>query len=663
MEFYTNQFFKLEDQQIDSEKNSNFEILLMKISSKFVNLPTDQIDTEIEDAQRLICECLNIDMSTLWQWADGLPHELLLTHVYIPPGGPERPERLDALEHFPWVSEKMRCGQSLAYSNSDLPKEATLDLKSRQFYGAESSVNIPLAIGGESLIGILTFDTLWKTRSWSKAVVQKLHLVAEIFTNVLARKNWEIELCENEARLNLATQAGRIGLWDIDFYSKNIWVTPEFRGMCGFSENEFLDYDRFCNAIHPEDYERFNKAVRKSAKTGGELRCKHRVVLPDGSMRWIDTRGKSVTGSDGKTIRLMGISLDISAHKEMEKQLQTRLAEIQNLKRKLEEENIYLRKKIELRHAHERIVGRSRALKQMLAQVEQVAGTDATVLIEGETGTGKELLARSVHRLSLRKDRPLVTVNCASLPPSLIENELFGREKGAYTSAITKMAGRFEMADGATLFLDEIGELPLETQAKLLRVLEQGQFERLGSTRSIRVDVRIIAATNQDLQQQVTTGKFRKDLYFRLNVFPLHVPALRERTEDIPELVSFFVGAYAMNMGKQIDNISQKCMDMLQDYAWPGNVRELKNMVERAVILCDDNHLSLQHFQDRSPKPEAFREPESPELFNLALMEKRVIVDALKKTEGNKSKASKLLHISRQSLDRRIMKFKLSRLF
>jgi len=232
-------------------------------------------------------------------------------------------------------------------------------------------------------------------------------------------------------------------------------------------------------------------------------------------------------------------------------------------------------------------------MKQILAQAEQVAKTDATVLIEGETGTGKELLARAVHRLSDRKDRSLVTVNCASLPPTLVESELFGREKGAYTGALTRMTGRFEMADKATLFLDEIGELPLDVQAKLLRVLEQGSFERLGSTKSLRVDVRVIAATNLELSRQVETGRFRKDLYYRLNVFPIHLPPLRERPEDIPPLVWAFVRQYEGKMGRRIDRIPRSCMDALLRYPWPGNVRELRNLIERALIVSKSKTLDL----------------------------------------------------------------------
>ena len=251
---------------------------------------------------------------------------------------------------------------------------------------------------------------------------------------------------------------------------------------------------------------------------------------------------------------------------------------------------------------HEEIVGRSQAMKRILAQVEQVARTDATVLIEGETGTGKELLARAVHRLSARKDRSLVTVNCASLPPTLIESELFGREKGAYTGALTRMTGRFEVADGATLFLDEIGELPQDVQAKLLRVLEEGRFERLGSTKPLKVDLRIIAATNRDLARDVEQGKFRKDLYYRLNVFPIAVPPLRERPEDIPLLVWAFVRQYEKKMGKRIDHIPRKSMEDLQHYPWPGNARELRNVVEHAMIVSSGKTWMCAYPGWRRPK-------------------------------------------------------------
>jgi transcriptional regulator with GAF, ATPase, and Fis domain len=324
-----------------------------------------------------------------------------------------------------------------------------------------------------------------------------------------------------------------------------------------------------------------------------DFREEYRIVRPDGAVRWMSARGRTYFSAAGEAERLMGVSLDISDRKQMEDQLRERLEQIEGLKRQLEKENIYLREEIELKNVHEEIVGRSQAMKRILAQVEQVARTDSTVLIEGETGTGKELVARAVHRLSGRKDRTLVTVNCASLPPTLIESELFGREKGAYTGALTRMTGRFEVADGATLFLDEVGDLPLDVQAKLLRVIEDGRFERLGSIKPLQVNVRIIAATNRNLAHAVDEGHYRKDLYYRLNVFPIAVPPLRERPEDIPLLVWAFVRQFEKMMGKRIDHIPRKSMEELQQYAWPGNARELRNVVEHAMIMSSGKTLEI----------------------------------------------------------------------
>ena len=268
--------------------------------------------------------------------------------------------------------------------------------------------------------------------------------------------------------------------------------------------------------------------------------------------------------------------------------------------------------------------GKALRLKRVLSQAEQVARTDSTVLLLGETGTGKELLARAIHSMSLRKDRTLVTVNCASLPPTLIESELFGREKGAYTGALTRMTGRFEIADGSTLFLDEIGELPLELQSKLLRVLEEGRFERLGSSRTIKVNVRIIAATNRDIEQEVKDGRFRRDLFYRLNVFPIVIPPLRERAEDIPLLVRAIVKEFQKRMGKEIESIPKRTMQALQSYPWPGNVRELRNMIEHAMILTKGKTLEIQ-----VPK-RAFLETDAPD--NLKELERMHIAAMLEKT-------------------------------
>lgn len=281
-------------------------------------------------------------------------------------------------------------------------------------------------------------------------------------------------------------------------------------------------------------------------------------------------------------------------HKRDYEAIQAALTENENLRNRLEQENQYLREQAVLKHHHVGIVGESDRLRAVLAAAERVAITDAPVLLLGETGTGKELLAQTIHELSPRRERPMVVVNCASLPATLIESELFGRVAGAYTGAASAQVGRFAIADGSTLFLDEIGEFPVELQAKLLRVLQDGRFERLGSPETIKVDVRIVAATNRDLEQAVRDGRFRPDLYHRLNVFPIHIPSLRERREDIPLLAWAFVETIGRRMGKAIKKIPRRAMDQLQRYAWPGNVRELSNVIERAMILATDDILHIE---------------------------------------------------------------------
>ena len=583
------------DIQKNTGQHQHFEALLTNISARFVNLPIEQIDGTIEEAQCEICECLGVDLSALFQWTDQSPRILTLTHLYSPPPpiGPERPDGINAEEAFPWVSRKALQGEILVLSTEKMPPEAAQDQASRRGFNVKSSVVIPLSAGGGPVIGVVSFDDVQEDRQWSRATVDRLTLITQVFTNALIRRRSEIKLRESQVRLRTATEAAGVGLWVVEPDTGNIWVTSQIRALFNFKTDEVLNYDSLNQVIDPADHKRVNQTVQRSLKTDEKLFIEFRVPAPDGSIRWIQARGNRLLDPKTNKVHLMGASIDVSERKQMEKQLRDQLDEIKNLKQQLEEDNINLRKEIELQHVHEDIISRSPVMQHIFGQVEQVAQTDATVLIEGETGTGKELLARAVHRLSDRKKRPLVTVNCASLPPTLVESELFGREKGAYTGALTRMTGRFEMADGATLFLDEIGELPLEVQAKLLRVLEHGIFERLGSTKSLQVDVRVIAATNQELSRLVETGRFRKDLYYRLNVFPIHLPPLRERPQDIPPLVWNFVRQFEHKMGRRIDHIKRSSMDELLHYAWPGNVRELKNMIERTMIVCNSRTLKV----------------------------------------------------------------------
>jgi formate hydrogenlyase transcriptional activator len=294
---------------------------------------------------------------------------------------------------------------------------------------------------------------------------------------------------------------------------------------------------------------------------------------------------------------LLSLTRDVTERKKSENKLKKAFEEINELKNRLEEENIYLRREVEIRYRHKEIVGESQAIKKVLMAAERVANENTCVLIAGETGTGKEILARAIHNLSPRNGRSMIRVNCAALPGSLIESELFGREKGAFTGAASRQVGRFEAADNSTIFLDEIGDLPMELQAKLLRVLEDGTFERLGSSKTVNVDVRVIAATNHDLAELVKNDMFRRDLYYRLNVFPIVVPPLRERREDIPLLVWVFVNEFSQSMGKSIKSIPRKIMEDLQNYHWPGNVRELRNVIERAMIMSVGSTLRIEKLQ------------------------------------------------------------------
>jgi PAS domain S-box-containing protein len=352
-----------------------------------------------------------------------------------------------------------------------------------------------------------------------------------------------------------------------------------------------------------------------------------------------------------------------------EAELKHALEQVQGLQRKLEAENVYLREEIRSEHNFDEMVGSSPALMELLSKIERVAPTDSTVLIHGETGTGKELIARALHSRSRRKDHPLVKVNCGAIPAGLVESELFGHVKGAFTGALERRTGRFELANGGTLFLDEVGELPLDTQVKLLRVLQEQEFEPVGSGRTVKVDVRIIAASNRDLQQEVNAGRFRSDLFYRLNVLPLTVPPLRDRRSDIPQLVLFFLGRFSKKCGKQVEGVSQETMDLLLGYPWPGNIRELQNVIERGVALCQGRLLHLGPDLLPSEASTATRTSSgapSPAigLSSLEEIEKRHILAVLQQTQGvidGPKGAAKILGLHPNTLRSRMKRIGISR--
>ncbi len=400
----------------------------------------------------------------------------------------------------------------------------------------------------------------------------------------------------------------------------------------------------------------------------------HMIFKPNGTIGWQRWTNHVLAEPDGQVIELQGVGRDITARKHAEDELKQALAEVQRLKEQLEAENVYLRSEVMGTHRYGEIIGRSEGIRKVLAQVERVAETDMTVLVLGETGTGKELVARLVHEKSARRQRPLVKVNCSALPADLIESELFGHERGAFTGAVSKQVGRFELADGGTIFLDEIGELPLRLQSKLLRVLQEQEFERLGSAKTLKVDVRVIAATNRNLHEAVQRGTFRSDLFYRLNVYPLQIPPLRERGEDIELLAEVFLNEAGRQLGKSFGQIPAAVIDTLRHYNWPGNVRELENVISRSAVISSGKVLQLSEGWDgenisakRSyvSSSNGVVEPDSPNSVNseagatLKTMELAHILEVLTQTnwriEGSKG-AALILGLHPNTLRSRIHK-------
>ena len=509
------------------DEHARFEQQVAHVSSRFVNLPVDQVDSCIEEALGAIGESLATDLGTLLLF-DPDRQQYHVTHEWLGTAAPTGPAFKDLYvdEGFPWLARALVKRVPLfIHSIDQWPDEASIERATCEQVGIKSVLWVPFEAGaGDQVQGYVALNTLREKRTWSDNYIQRLRLVGEIFGNALLRK-------QSAQKLRSA-------------------------------------FDR-----------------------------------------------------------------------------------IAELKDRLESENQYLRDVVETQHGHNEIIGESKAIKRILVQAEQVAATDSTVLLVGETGTGKELLARAIHQLSNRSDHQMVVVNCGALPATLIEAELFGREKGAYTGALSRQIGRFELADKSTLFLDEIGELNPELQIRLLRVLQDGTFERLGGTRTIRVDVRVIAATNRDLAVELRNGRFREDLFYRLNVFPINVIPLRERREDIPLLVWSFVKELSQKMGKSIERIPVEVMEKLQCYSWPGNVRELRNVIERALIVARDETL-------RVDLPADTIEP-LPQEMSLDAVERNHIERVLDQTNcqiAGKSGAAEILGIKPTTLRSRMQR-------
>ncbi len=695
------------------EERLRFESLLSDVSARFVHVSSERLDGEIENALKMVLEFFQVDRCglirtsrdrTAWQ----------LTHVaYADDQVPRVPVGFDfPRSNNPWAYEMLfEKRRTLAISSMDeLPPEAQADRQAWIERGTRSTLLIPIYTGGPDIYSI-TINAMKNERVWPEEFIPRLRLLGEISVNALERRQNRLDL-EEQLRFEmvLAEISGRFvnvpaervdseimdaerriceclgldvaGLWQWSDEAPGSLLLTHLYGTLEALLPERMDASEYFpwhqkqmlagRVVAFSAVEELPAEAGRDAEVYRHFGIKSNLTIPlaagdeppIGALGFNTTRAeRDWPGTLVKRLQLIAqIFINALARKRADEQLKNRLEEIEDLKQRLEKENLYLREELREETGFEKIIGSSDELKYVLFRVRQAAPTDATVLILGETGTGKGMVAHAIHGLSARKDRPMVTVNCAALPANLIESELFGREKGAFTGSYARQAGRFEIADKGTIFLDEIGEMPLELQSKLLRVLQDGEFERLGSARTVKVDVRVIAATSRDLKEDVSAGKFREDLYYRINVFPVSIPPLRKRTGDIPQLVRHFVDKYARKSGKKIETVPKDIIKTLQRYSWPGNVRELEHVIERAVIITEGP--ALQIFDTFQPlkAPDTIEPDSSPK--DMAAMEREHILRVLREKNwiiGGPRGAASILNIHPSTLRFRIKKLGIQR--
>ena len=648
---------------IELERHLKFKSILVELSANFVSISIDLIDQEIQVSLRQISENLDLDHIGIGEITpDG--QDFFSSYQYAKPSIKSW-IGASLMAEGPLLTQTILSGQPFIMPDVEaLPPEGAVDREGFLRYGVRAILVFPFIVGGR-LCGGICFASA-TPRDWSDTVIQGLHLISDVFANVLARKQADQALRASEEHMRLASEGGNIGLWVWDISRDTIWATDKARLIYGIPFADALNLQRFLESLQPEDRSRVREVIEKVLQDGGTFREEYRVVHPDGSLHWLCANGLCQIDALGRPEKIMGATIEVTdirqAKLELEQsnaELKRAFDEIRSLKDQLQQENVYLWREVVGRPVGA-IVSQSQEMHRILLQIEQVAPTPASVLITGETGTGKELLAAAIHEASTRHDRPMIKVNCAAIPAALIESELFGREKGAYTGALAKQIGRFELANGSSIFLDEVGELSLESQVKLLRVLQEKEIERLGNPTPIKVNVRVIAATNRNLSIEVAEGRFRQDLYYRLNVFPIHVPPLRERREDIPQLVENFVEEFAKAMRKSIDAVAKPSLQVLCSYDWPGNIRELRNVIERAVILAKSPVLKI----DLPPGTLFSTVPETAGLASLEEIEHDHIVRVLEATRWRvrgQAGAAEILGIKPTTLESRMVKLKIRR--
>jgi PAS domain S-box-containing protein len=504
---------------------------------------------------------------------------------------------------------------------------------------------------------VLPDGTIKHLQSIAHPVIESGDEIVGTVMDVTERIRTEEKLRRSEADLLEAQRISQTGSWKLDVSSGKVIVSPQIFRIFGVKPDEGVSTPEFwLNRNHPEDAKRIQELFERSTIQKTNYDADYRIVLPDGSIKHLHAVGHPVLNESGDLVEFVGTAIDVTEQAQARIELEKAFEQIKRLKDRLHDENQALREHIDRAFMFEDIVGSSPALRTVLSSIVKVAPTDSTVLITGETGTGKELIARAIHKHSQRSGQAFISVNCASIPSSLIASELFGHEKGAFTGAVQRRQGRFELAHSGTIFLDEVGELSAETQIALLRVLQERQFERVGGNRILTTDVRVIAATNRDLTAAIDAGTFRSDLFYRLNVFPIEVPPLRKRKEDIPMLVEYFVKRYAEKAGKQIRKIDNNTLELCQSYPWPGNIRELQNIVERSVILTSGDTFWIEKAWLASPEP-ARQEFAGPLPDTLQNQEKVMIETALAECKGKVAGpggAAAKLGIPRSTLDSKI---------
>ncbi len=635
------------------DEHLKFESLLGNLSAELVNLPLDAIDSAVEVSMKKLVEFFQVDRCHLGTFSND--HSKIVVPYFYSKPGINIPSITDVNNNFlSFIYQSIKKDNLLAFSDiSELTDQAKKDREVIKKMGIKSLLVIPLKIDNVVQFG-LSLSTVEKHRQWREHTISHIMIIGNILANVLQRKlilqqiakerDWTEAVLQGMPQLAYVfDMKGRMKRWN-----KNI------EEVLGYSAEELQD--RFVGDFIAEpDRENVIKAVQAVFEDGQERRLRYGLLKKNGEKIPYYGSGKRAE-IDGE-LYMIGMTIDMSELKEAQDQIEQQLEEINKLKDQLEAENLYLWQELKSTHPFVEIVGESNILKHIIYRVEQVAPLDTTVLLEGETGTGKELFARAIHQSSRRSDKPMITVNCASLPANLIESELFGHERGAFTGALQKQIGRFELADGGTIFLDEVGEIPLELQAKLLRVLQEGEFERIGNPKTIKVNVRVIAATNRELEQEISRGRFRKDLYYRLNVYPITIVPLRERVSDIPLLVEHFVKQFNLKMGKNITRIPRKILAQLEKYPWPGNIRELENVIERAVILSKSSTLTTEPLESPDLTIDGKFQP-------LADHEREYIEKVLEKTlwriDGPKG-AARILDMHPETLRSRMRKLGIAR--